>query len=53
MTPAEDQDPASGGEKLTHIDSRGNAHMVDVADKAVTHRIAVAGGQYPHAPGNP
>ena len=45
MTPADDQDPASGGEKLTHIDSRGNAHMVDVADKAVTHRIAVAGGQ--------
>lgn len=30
--------------RLTHLDERGNAHMVDVADKAVTHRRAVAGG---------
>jgi len=28
--------------RLTHLDERGNAHMVDVADKAVTHRRAVA-----------
>lgn len=28
--------------KLTHIDERGAARMVDVADKAVTHRVAVA-----------
>ncbi len=27
---------------LTHFDSDGAAHMVDVSDKAVTHRIAVA-----------
>ncbi len=30
--------------KLTHISATGEAHMVDVADKAVTHRIAVAEG---------
>lgn len=29
---------------LTHFDSRGQAHMVDVGDKAVTRRIAVASG---------
>ena len=29
--------------KLTHLDEHGNAHMVDVAAKAVTHRRAVAG----------
>jgi len=29
---------------LTHLDSAGNAHMVDVAEKAVTHRRAVATG---------
>lgn len=31
--------------KLTHLDSDGNAHMVDVGDKAVTQRIAVASAQ--------
>ena len=29
---------------LTHFDARGQAHMVDVANKAETHRIAVATG---------
>ena len=29
---------------LTHFDAAGQAHMVDVADKARTHRIAVATG---------
>lgn len=29
---------------LTHFDAAGHAHMVDVADKAVTHRVAVAQG---------
>ncbi|EEX10697.1 molybdenum cofactor biosynthesis protein C [Ruegeria lacuscaerulensis ITI-1157] len=29
---------------LTHFDSEGQAHMVDVSDKRVTNRIAVAGG---------
>jgi cyclic pyranopterin phosphate synthase len=30
--------------KLTHIDAEGNANMVDVTDKAVTEREAVASG---------
>ncbi len=29
---------------LTHFDAAGQAHMVDVGDKAVTHRVAVATG---------
>jgi cyclic pyranopterin monophosphate synthase len=29
--------------KLSHVDSRGRARMVDVAEKAITHRVAVAG----------
>jgi len=29
---------------LTHFDAGGNAHMVDVSDKAVTARLAVAEG---------
>ncbi|TLM97405.1 MAG: cyclic pyranopterin monophosphate synthase MoaC [Actinobacteria bacterium] len=28
--------------ELTHLDEHGNAHMVDVADKSVTHRVAIA-----------
>jgi cyclic pyranopterin phosphate synthase len=31
-------------DQLTHFDSSGQAHMVDVADKAVTHRVAIAVG---------
>jgi cyclic pyranopterin phosphate synthase len=30
---------------LTHFDEHGNARMVDVGDKAITHRQAVARGQ--------
>jgi cyclic pyranopterin phosphate synthase len=30
---------------LTHFDTGGRAHMVDVGAKDVTHRIAVAGGR--------
>jgi cyclic pyranopterin monophosphate synthase len=29
---------------LTHFDAQGQAHMVDVADKAETHRVARAAG---------
>ena len=29
-------------QKLTHIDDQGNAHMVDVSDKAVSDRTAIA-----------
>ena len=36
--------------KLTHLDSEGNAHMVDVGDKAITQRIAVARGTISMAP---
>jgi len=31
--------------ELTHFNTAGEAHMVDVGDKAVTHRVAVAGGE--------
>ena len=30
---------------LTHFDAAGQAQMVDVGDKAVTHRVAVAAGR--------
>ncbi|MCF1710950.1 cyclic pyranopterin monophosphate synthase MoaC [Tabrizicola sp. J26] len=33
-----------GGKGLTHFDAEGRAHMVDVSEKAVTDRIAVARG---------
>lgn len=29
---------------LTHFDDKGEAHMVDVSDKQITHRVAVAKG---------
>lgn len=35
---------------LTHFDSSGNAHMVDVSEKAVTSRIATAKGHVRMAP---
>jgi cyclic pyranopterin phosphate synthase len=35
---------AAARKPLTHFDRRGDAHMVDVADKAETHRVAVAAG---------
>ena len=31
-------------DELTHFDAQGRAHMVDVGDKAVTERVAVAAG---------
>ena len=31
--------------KLTHLDERGQARMVDVGAKAATHRVAIAGGR--------
>ena len=36
--------------KLTHFDEQGQAHMVDVAAKARTHRVAIAGGRIEMAP---
>jgi len=29
-------------QKLTHLDESGRPHMVDVGDKAITHRVATA-----------
>ncbi|CAN5370944.1 cyclic pyranopterin monophosphate synthase MoaC [soil metagenome] len=31
--------------QLTHFDAQGQAHMVDIASKTATHRIAIAGGE--------
>lgn len=36
--------PPSPPSPLTHFDEQGQAHMVDVADKAQTHRVARATG---------
>ncbi len=36
--------PESANGELTHFDAGGQAHMVDVGEKAETHRIAVAVG---------
>ena len=30
--------------KLTHINHKGNAQLVDITDKAMTHRKAIAEG---------
>ncbi len=35
---------ATDPQALTHFDAQGQAHMVDVAAKDVTHRVARAGG---------
>ena len=37
-------DPAPDAPALTHFDAAGQAHMVDVAAKAETHRVARASG---------
>ena len=37
--------PDAPSPRLTHLDAGGRAHMVDVAEKSVTHRIAVARGE--------
>ena len=36
---------AGSTSKLSHFDRRGAAHMVDVGEKASTHRVAVASGR--------
>jgi len=35
---------------LTHFDANGEAHMVDVGDKPLTHRVAVAAGRIRMSP---
>jgi cyclic pyranopterin phosphate synthase len=42
--PADLPHPAEFTSPLTHFDAHGQAHMVDVGDKAVTHRVATAEG---------
>lgn len=37
--------PLSPLSPLTHFDAQGQAHMVDVAAKPATHRIAIASGR--------
>ena len=37
--------PRKPSAALTHFDVRGQAHMVDVGAKRVTHRVAVASGR--------
>jgi cyclic pyranopterin phosphate synthase len=36
--------------QLTHFDTAGQAHMVDVGDKPSTHRVAVAAGRIRMSP---
>jgi cyclic pyranopterin phosphate synthase len=36
------RDRKAGAGALTHLDAKGRAHMVDVADKLVTQRVATA-----------
>lgn len=40
-----------GMTELTHFDAQGQAHMVDVAAKPATHRVAVARGRIEMLPG--
>lgn len=35
---------SNSSDSLTHFNDAGEAHMVDVGDKPVTHRVALAGG---------
>jgi len=37
--------PAKQKTELTHFNTDGQVHMVDVGDKAITHRIAIARGR--------
>jgi cyclic pyranopterin monophosphate synthase len=39
-----EKDASKEGAKLTHFDSDGQAHMVDVGEKAQTRRVAIASG---------
>ncbi|HTD02294.1 cyclic pyranopterin monophosphate synthase MoaC [Undibacterium sp.] len=43
-TPPKNDIPNASSNELSHFDSTGQAHMVDVAEKKETHRIAIASG---------
>ena len=49
MAPSE-RDDAVGGEGLTHLDPDGQARMVDVSEKSVSQRTAVAEGRIRMSP---
>ena len=38
------------GQNLNHFDQKGNAIMVDVTDKPITKRVAVASGKIKVSP---
>jgi len=42
---SDSSEPDRPASPLTHFDAAGQAHMVDVGDKAVTRRVAVARGR--------
>lgn len=44
MSTDTDNSPSAAPAPLTHFDAQGQAHMVDVAAKAETHRVARASG---------
>nr|WP_308127140.1 cyclic pyranopterin monophosphate synthase MoaC [Nonomuraea guangzhouensis] len=41
---SDEQPTTAVGPDLTHIDAAGNARMVDVSEKTVSHRLAIAEG---------
>jgi cyclic pyranopterin monophosphate synthase len=45
LVPAAPSDSSGSDSPLTHFDAQGQAHMVDVGDKASTQRTAVAEGR--------
>jgi cyclic pyranopterin monophosphate synthase len=45
MQPSLENTPAEQKTELTHLNDRSEAIMVDIADKAITKRTAVAGGE--------
>ncbi len=44
------KDPGEAAARLSHVDDAGEAHMVDVGEKAVTRRVARAGAKVWMAP---
>jgi cyclic pyranopterin phosphate synthase len=42
--PASESTPDPDAGSLTHFDASGQAHMVDIAGKQISHRVAIAGG---------
>ena len=47
---ASDQDETAGGGGLTHLDSDGHARMVDVSEKSISQRTAIAEGRIRMSP---